>query len=243
MLSRKKRIKQMNFQIQERRIEQLSPLTEDDKYIIEMAGYQKLIGRTNENIPRFARGLNDPNIFKAFFLAGGPGSGKSYVVRSTTDVLGLRIVNSDDIFEKYLKDGFDMDMSTAKAEREMKNVTRCEREQKQLTKKRQANYIEGRIGLIIDGTGKDYAKIADQATKLKQLGYDVHMIFVNTSLDTALERNAKKESAQCQQMLQLGHGMVQRNIGKFSQYFRQNFVVVDNNDLKEDVMTPCVQTD
>ena len=60
MLSRKKRIKQMNFQIQERRIEQLSPLTEDDKYIIEMAGYQKLIGRTHENIPRFARGATRP---------------------------------------------------------------------------------------------------------------------------------------------------------------------------------------
>ena len=49
-------------------------------------------------------GLNDPNIFKAFFLAGGPGSGKSYVVRKTTGGTGLRIVNSDDIFEKYLKD-------------------------------------------------------------------------------------------------------------------------------------------
>ena len=60
MLSRKKRIKQMNFQIQERRIEQLSPLTEDDKYIIEVAGYQKLIGRTHENIPRFARGPQRP---------------------------------------------------------------------------------------------------------------------------------------------------------------------------------------
>ena len=31
---------------------------------------------------------------------------------------------------------------------------------------------------------------------------------------------------------------VQKNIGKFSQYFRQNFMVVDNNDSKEDVMTP-----
>ena len=60
MSSRKKRIKQMNFQIQERKIEQLSPLTEDDKYIIEMAGYQKLIGRTHENIPRFARGPQRP---------------------------------------------------------------------------------------------------------------------------------------------------------------------------------------
>ena len=49
-------------------------------------------------------GLNDPNIFKAFFLAGGPGSGKSYVVRKTTGGTGLRVVNSDPAFEKLLKD-------------------------------------------------------------------------------------------------------------------------------------------
>ena len=49
-------------------------------------------------------GLNDPNIFKAFFLAGGPGSGKSYVVRKTTGGTGLKVVNSDDAFEKLLKD-------------------------------------------------------------------------------------------------------------------------------------------
>ena len=48
-------------------------------------------------------GIQDPNIFKAFFLAGGPGSGKSYVVRKTTGGSGLRIVNSDDAFELYLK--------------------------------------------------------------------------------------------------------------------------------------------
>ena len=34
-------------------------------------------------------GLNDPNIFKAFFLAGGPGSGKSFVVGKTTGGTGL----------------------------------------------------------------------------------------------------------------------------------------------------------
>ena len=49
-------------------------------------------------------GVYDPNILKAFFLAGGPGSGKSYVVRRTTGGLGLKVVNSDDAFEKGLKD-------------------------------------------------------------------------------------------------------------------------------------------
>ena len=48
-------------------------------------------------------GLYDPNIFKAFFLAGGPGSGKSYVVKKSTGGTGMKIVNSDDVFEKYLK--------------------------------------------------------------------------------------------------------------------------------------------
>ena len=191
-------------------------------------------------------GLQDPNIFKAFFLAGGPGSGKSYVVRATTGGTGLRIVNSDDVFEKYLKDaGFDMDMSTVKAEREKEERDKMRDRAKKLTRTRMGDittgkggYLEGRIGLIIDGTGKNYDKIAKQATQLKQLGYDVHMIFVNTSLDTALERNAKRERTVPTDVATRSWKDVQRNIGKFSQYFRQNFVVVDNNNSEEDVMTP-----
>jgi hypothetical protein len=34
---------------------------------------------------------------------------------------------------------------------------------KELTAKRKANYVEGRLGLIIDGTGREYDKIAKQA--------------------------------------------------------------------------------
>ena len=47
-------------------------------------------------------GVYDPNIFKCVFLAGGPGSGKSFVVRTTTGGLGMVIVNSDDLFEKKM---------------------------------------------------------------------------------------------------------------------------------------------
>ena len=99
-------------------------------------------------------------------------------------------------------------------------------------------YLEGRIGLVLDGTGKDYESIARQATELKQLGYDVHMIFVNTSLDTALARNAKRSRSVPEDIVVQSWKAVQSNIGKFSQYFRANFVVVDNNDTDEDVMTP-----
>ena len=135
-------------------------------------------------------GVYDPNILKAFFLAGGPGSGKSYVVKRTTGGLGLKVVNSDIAFERKLKDA---GLSTDLRELDPEVRDEVRGRAKKVTAKQKANYVNGRLGLIIDGTGKDYQKIADQATQLKQLGYDVHMIFVNTSLDTALERNAKRD--------------------------------------------------
>jgi hypothetical protein len=60
MAKSQNRIKKMNFQIQKRKIEELTPLSDDDKYVIEMAGYQKLIGRSNENISRTARRSSRP---------------------------------------------------------------------------------------------------------------------------------------------------------------------------------------
>ena len=48
-------------------------------------------------------GVYDPGIFKAYFLAGGPGSGKSFVTAGAFAGLGLRLVNSDDKLTKYIK--------------------------------------------------------------------------------------------------------------------------------------------
>ena len=129
MLSRKKRIKQMNFQIQERRIEQLSPLTEDDKYIIEMAGYQKLIGRTNENIPRFARVSTTLIYSKRFSLLVVPAA-VSHTL-SGLPLVALGCVLSTLMI--FLKNISRMPVLTwtcpQRKQSVMKNVTRCEREQ------------------------------------------------------------------------------------------------------------------
>jgi len=185
-----------------------------------------------KNFNELQEGLQDPNIFKAFFLAGGPGSGKSYVVRKTTGGTGLRVVNSDDAFETMLKKA-GLSLKMPDEEQVPRDAVRDRA--KRVTAKRQGGYLDGRIGLIIDGTGREYDKIAKQATELKQIGYDVHMIFVNTSLDVALERNAQRDRSVPEPIAVKSWKDVQSNIGKFSQYFRANFVVVDNNNATEDV--------
>ena len=178
-------------------------------------------------------GVYDPNIFKAFFLAGGPGSGKSYVVTRTTKMFGMRVVNSDDVFEKLVKAaGMNMDMRNYTAAQE-KRRDELRDIAKRVTRAREKNYVEGRLGLIIDGTGKNYDKIEKQMRELQQLGYDSHMIFVNTSLDVALERNLKRPRKLPEPIVVKSWNNVQKNIGKFQNLFRDRFIIVDNNDPDE----------
>ena len=178
-------------------------------------------------------GVYDPNIFKSFFLAGGPGSGKSYVVTRTTKMFGMRVVNSDDVFEKLVKStGMNMDMRNYTAAQE-KRRDELRDIAKRVTKVREKNYVDGRLGLIIDGTGKNYDKIEKQMRELQQLGYDSHMIFVNTSLDVALERNLKRPRKLPEPLVVKSWNNVQKNIGKFQNLFRDRFIIVDNNDPNE----------
>ena len=179
-------------------------------------------------------GVYDPNIFKAFFLAGGPGSGKSYVVRKTTGGTGLKSVNSDEAFEHLLtKAGLSLKMPPEEFER--KEVVRSRA--KELTAAKKENYLEGRLGLVIDGTGRDADKILKQKASLEELGYDTYMIFVNTSLDVALQRNSERSRSIAEPIVVKSWKDVQANIGKFNNIFRQGFIVVDNNNAGEDIFT------
>ena len=179
-------------------------------------------------------GVYDPNIFNAIFLAGGPGSGKSYVVRKTTGGLGLKIVNSDDIYEKDLeKAGLDV----GKPEDIFSDEGQAIRlRSKQKTKARQMGWVNGRLGIIIDGTGKDVAKIGRQKALLDQIGYETMMIFVNTSLETAQIRNKEIARTLPEKSVEQMWNNVQKNIGSFQSLFgSKNFIIVDNNDAGEDV--------
>jgi shikimate kinase len=172
-------------------------------------------------------GVNDPSIFKAVFLAGGPGSGKSFIVgRTALTALGFKIVNSDVAFERALEN--------ANMEATPENIYSPQGQQlrmaaKAITKKMLKNYIDGRLGLVIDGTGKDYVKIEKQANRLRELGYEVAMIFVNTDLDTALERNRKRDRSLPNEEVKDMWKDVQKNLGKFQNFFRQKMFIVDNS--------------
>ena len=105
------------------------------------------------------------------------------------------------------------------------------------TKKMQKNYLIGRLGQVIDGTGKDYDKMKNYKELYDNMGYDSYMVFVNTSLEVALERNQKRERKLDDTMVKNMWQEVQDNLGKFQKLFGvSNMLIIDNSEFGGDLL-------
>jgi hypothetical protein len=199
--------------------------------------------KTFQDFIKLYEGVEDPGIFKAFFTAGGPGSGKSHVSKasgaagtgSKMSPYGLKVIDSDPLFTKMLKD---VGKTTTVADIYSDEGQAIRDRAKALITKQEKHYMEGRLGMLIDGTGKDYNKIKNSSDKLRKIGYDTYMIFVNTSLDVALQRNEARARSLDEDEVKNMWDAVQKNMGKFQSYFgRSSFLLVDNNHAGDDIFT------
>jgi dephospho-CoA kinase len=196
--------------------------------------------RINSNMRKFQQyiteGVYDPSIFKAFFLAGGPGSGKSFVSKSALSGMGLKVINSDSAFESRLKkEKMSVDFA-AHDEKEIIKRDNIRSKAKQVAGMQLSMALAGRLGIIIDSTGRNIEKTEIEAKNLRTIGYDIHMIFVNTSLEVALERNRNRTRKLPDAIVINSHKQVQKNLGKLQRIFgHRNFLIVDNNKEGEDV--------
>lgn len=204
-------------------------------------------------IEMITEGVDDPGILKCVFLAGGPGSGKSYTakeifgvgksVTSSVSAGGLKLVNSDMAFEKALKDNGINPKDLGKIEKEdpkmwdiiagETNPKSIRNQAKKITKQQQAFYEAGRLGMIIDGTGDEVTKIKEKKKHAESLGYDCYMVFVNTSLEVAQERNASRDRTLSEKLVAEIWRACQNNLGAFQSMFSGNFIIVDNTEYKK----------
>ena len=171
-------------------------------------------------------GVNDKGIFKAVFLVGGPGSGKDYVLKKTLDGHGLTEINSDKALEHL----------SGKDSSDKKDKVRSKA--KDITEVKQKLAFDGRNGLIINGTGDDYEKIADIKKKLDAIGYESSMIMVNTADDVSANRNVERGQnggrAVPENVRKQKWQAVQESRPKLAKLFGDNYVEFDNSeDLRQ----------
>jgi len=174
-----------------------------------------------------------------------------------TSIYGLKVVNSDTEFEHYLrKFGFDTETGAGygkgtldldkwpkevwdmvggeQSPEDAKKNPNLRAMTKKYTLMRKMGYMNNRLGMIIDGTARDFSKIADEKKELEKMGYDCYMVFVNTTLPVAQARNKKRARKLPPKLLAQSWNQVQANIGKFQGLFKGNFKIVDNSKMMDE---------
>jgi|TARA_R110000868_G_scaffold8843_10_gene45113 predicted kinase len=196
---------------------------------------------------RLVEGVDDPSTLKCIFMAGGPGSGKSTVARELFDLpsdssvnqYGLKVINSDNEFEQMLhqmKISTDLSkLSPEEFERLTVGPQSTREKAKQITRKKLDMYRKAKLGLIIDGTGDSIQSIQLKKRVMEQHGYDCYMVFVNTSLQVAMERNAKRPRKIPEDLLTQMWFSCQNNLGHFQNIFGNNFKIVDRTKSGEPI--------
>ena len=168
-------------------------------------------------------GVNDPNIFKAVFMAGSPGAGKSTVARMLFANSGLRNLNVDKFWSLYNK----------------KAKTGDYEKYWDLYKSQEKNFLGGRLGLLIDGTAKNPEVIKGIKTRLEEYGYETIMVYVDVSLETSIFRAEKRARNPDDQdfgrvidpkFIKDTHDRIQKGVDDLRRIFGNNFYVVNNND-------------
>ena len=172
---------------------------------------------------------------KVIFLAGSAGSGKSNVVKQLgLERQGYKMVNQDISLEWLAKNsGLPTDMRDFTPEQASKWGS-LQWEARDIAQRKATKFRGRGDGVVVDGTGASTVSMFTQMQKFKDAGYDVQMLFVDSSLETALERNkARKERSLRDGIVKRNWKAVQKNKKAFKEEFGSNFVEVNTDNLKQ----------
>ena len=197
--------------------------------------------------------INDKNLFKAVFLAGGAGVGKSFINDLVfKGITNASVINSDELFE--LGSMYNHLYGDPKLRGEVKKILSLKKDIKDkkvkidqdsyftpvmqtfrnavvkpLTTKRALHWINGMLPIIIDGTGKDVNKIKKQKEVLEWLGYDTAIILVDTDLETAQQRNLTRPRTLERDKVEDMWNKTQANKKEYKKLFGKYYFEIDNS--------------
>jgi len=172
--------------------------------------------------------INDKGIFKALFVAGYPGSGKTTLIRKVHDgSYPVMMVNSDIWTEYYLR--FDRtawsDIGPLVRQHSLSNVY---------------FHLNSLLPIYVDSTGSSPVLFKQRVDILKALGYDMKMILIDVELETSKERAKRRGEMGGRKVdenyIEMAHNQINKDRGMYRSYI-PDFKTVKNN---EGDMTPAI---
>ena len=187
---------------------------------------------------RLNEGVYDRWTFKAVFLAGGPGSGKTVTKKKLLH--NFKDLDPDALSVlKMKKEKISTDFSKRTKEEEKRRDEIHTQAKEQMLGGRQKSVINGRLPVVIDRTGADFPGLEMHKKMLEGLGYETKMIFIDTPIEIAASRNIQRPRKMRPDLLKNFHKMVRSNVEKFKRLFGGDFYRLDGtkpiSEMKEEL--------
>jgi len=177
----------------------------------------------------YTEGVYDPHIFKVIFMTGPMGAGKSTIAQKLIGGTGLRSLNLDNFNELMIKKGQvpDGKLTGDQLQNSWEKV-----------QKQKVNFLDGRLGLLVDGSGRNVEDIKENLQNLLNMGYDAACIMVNVPDVEETITRAQRRAAEQKEKYGVGrnipqdfqrttHEQIQKNIPTLQKIFQNNFFYID----------------
>jgi chloramphenicol 3-O-phosphotransferase len=192
-----------------------------------------------EALVRSKKSLKQSSLFslstpQAIFMVGGPGAGKSSVIAGLRLVEdGYRLINQDPYLEKYIKEaGLPTDEKTYDKEQRSLRAKLGWKARKAAEEDLASN-TAAKESMVVDGTGASYKATTKKIKALEDAGYEVHMVFVNTSKEIAVQRNrARAERSLADFIVTKTWDNVQESVAKYREDYGDRFYGIEMDNLK-----------
>lgn len=178
-------------------------------------------------IKELLEGIHDPHNNKAIFLVGGPGSGKSEILKGLGLIQsGMRLVNLDSFFD-ILADKYkvpkDFNLMPPHVSSKIRGHAR------HLARKKWSMHMGNHMGIVVDGTGRDPWYVIDWKNEAEEVGYDTACLYVKTSLPVATQRVQNRTDRKMPPTVISGiHSQVHKGLTTLQNEFGNDFYVFDN---------------
>jgi predicted kinase len=171
---------------------------------------------------------------RAVFMVGGPGAGKTNVGKGLKlGRRGFKVINQDLALEP-MKIEAGLPANEQQYTREQRSTrAKLGAAARKAAEAKMAKYMGFGESMVVDGTGASYNATMKKINALRDAGYEVSIVFANTSKEEAIARNkARAERALPDMIVKRTWDAVQESAKLYKQEFGNKFYEVNTNELK-----------